>query len=61
MKQIYQALLLAAAMLVVALLARIGIVPERVAQIAPFALLALFPGAWLGSRGSCNLLARIRS
>lgn len=46
------ALLLAAAMLAIAVLAIFDVVPERVAQFAPLALLALFPSAWLG-RSRC--------
>lgn len=62
MKQVHKALLLAAAMIGIALLATIDIIPEKIAQVAPFALLALFPGAWLGSdKGSCNLFAWGRS
>lgn len=56
MTQIHKALLLAAAMIGVAVLAVFDIVPEAIAQWAPFALLALFPGVWLGKgrrAGSC--------
>lgn len=49
MQQIQKALLLAAAMIAVAVLAVIGIIPQAIAQWAPFALLAIFPGAWLGT------------
>lgn len=41
------ALMLAAAMIAIALLAIVGIVPEKLAQFAPAALLALFPSVWL--------------
>tara|TARA_B100000378_G_scaffold218558_1_gene181874 strand:- start:602 stop:787 length:186 start_codon:yes stop_codon:yes gene_type:complete len=58
MKQIHQSLLLAAAMIGVGLLAIFDIVPEKVAQFAPLALLALFPGAWLGRDRCCNILRR---
>ena len=58
MKQIHQSLLLAAAMIVVGLLAIFDIVPEKVAQFAPLALLALFPGACLGRDRCCNILRR---
>lgn len=62
MKQIHKALLLAAAMIGIALLAVVEIVPEDVAQFAPLALLALFPGAWLaGSRGSCTIVKRSKA
>ena len=53
MKQIHKALLLAAAMIGVALLAVVELVPQDVAQFAPFALLAMFPGAWL-TRNRCS-------
>lgn len=62
MKQIQQALLLAAAMIGIALLSVVDIVPEEIAQFAPFALLALFPGAWLvGNRRNCNLFKRSKA
>ena len=51
-------LLLAFAMIGIAFLAVLEIVPEEVAQFAPFLLLALFPHAWLRSERSCNLLKR---
>ena len=54
MKQIQKSLLLAAAMIAVAFLAVFEVVPEEVAQIAPFLLLALFPTAWLGAERPCN-------
>lgn len=46
------ALLLAAAMIAIAFLAVFEVIPERYAQFAPIALLALFPRVWLG-RGDC--------
>ena len=49
MAQIYKALLLAAAMIGISLLAVYNIVPEGVAQWAPFALIAIFPSVWMGS------------
>lgn len=58
MKQIYQSLMLAAAMLGIAALGAYGFVPRDVAQFAPFLLLALFPGAWLGSERACNPVKR---
>lgn len=62
MKQIQKALLLAAAMIGIAVLAVFDIVPEEIAQFAPFALLALFPGAWLGgSKDKCNLFSRSKA
>lgn len=61
MRQIHKALLLAAAMIGIAVLAVFDIVPEEVAQFAPFALLALFPGAWLRSGRSCNMLSRSKA
>lgn len=56
MKQTYQALLVAAVMIGIALLAVFDFVPVEVAQYSPFLLLALFPGAWLRDRKSCDLL-----
>ena len=56
MKQTYQALLVAASMIGIALLAVFDFVPVEVAQYSPFLLLALFPGAWLRDRKSCRLL-----
>ena len=61
MKQIHQTLLLAAAMIIVGLLAIFDIVPEKIAQFAPLALLALFSGAWLGRHRCCNILSRGKS
>ena len=58
MKQIYQALLVAAAMIGISLLAVFDFVPVEAAQYSPFLLLALFPGAWLRDRQSCRLLKR---
>lgn len=53
MKPISKSLLLAAAMIGVALLSIAGIIPEAFAQWAPLALLAAFPGAWLGKSRRC--------
>ncbi len=61
MKNRYLPLLVAAAMIGIALLAVADIVPLEAAQFAPFALLALFPEAWLRRDCSCRLLARSRS
>lgn len=61
MKDLHPPLLLAAAMIGIALLAVADIVSQEAAQFAPFALLALFPGAWLRRDRSCRLLARSRS
>lgn len=61
MKNLYPPLLLAAAMIGIALLSVAEIVPQEAAQFAPFALLALFPGAWLRRDRSCELLTRSRS
>lgn len=58
MTQIQKALLLAAAMIGIALMSAAEIVPQDIARIAPFALLALFPGAWLGTNRSCNMFSR---
>lgn len=52
MTKTMKALLLAAAMIITAALAKVGGAPEPIADIAPLALLALFPAAWLG-RGAC--------
>jgi len=54
MTQIQKALLLASAMIGVGLLSAFGFVPEEFAQWAPFALLALFPSAWMGKGRSCG-------
>lgn len=57
MTQIQKAVLLAAAMIGAALLAVAGIVPEEIAQWAPlamFAMLAIFPSAWLGKTPNCG-------
>jgi len=54
MTQIQKALLLASAMIGVGLLSVFGFVPEEFAQWAPFALLALFPSAWMGKGRSCG-------
>ena len=48
------ALLLAAAMIGIALLAIVDVVPEETAQFAPLALLAIFPQAWLGRSRVCG-------
>ena len=46
----------------IALLSVVDIVPEEIAQFAPFALLALFPGAWLvGNRRNCNPFKRSKA
>lgn len=54
MRQIQKALLLASAMLGLASLAVLEIVPEWMGQFGPVALLALFPGAWLGRGRACG-------
>lgn len=61
MKQIHLSLLVAAAMIGVAVLSVYEIVPQEVAQFSPFLLLALFPGAWLGSDRSCSLLKKSKA
>lgn len=53
MSQIVQALLLAIAILGTAALSVAGLLPTGIADWAPLALLALFPGAWLGKGRSC--------
>lgn len=55
MTQIQKALILASAMLGLASLAVLEIVPEWVGQFGPIALLALFPGAWIGHGRGCGL------
>lgn len=57
MTQTQKALLLAAAMIGIALLAVFDIVPEEVAQFAPFLLLALFPSVWLRRGRSCSAVS----
>ena len=51
------ALLLAAAMIGIALLAMVDVVPEETAQFAPLALLAIFPQVWLGRSRVCGRAA----
>ncbi len=58
MKQFVAPLLLASAMIGIALLAVLDIVPETLAQFAPVALLALFPSVWMGRAGCCNFAKR---
>ena len=53
MTQVKKALLLASVMIAIALLAVFEIVPDAAAQWAPLALLAIFPGAWLGKNRQC--------
>lgn len=57
MPQVQKALLLAAAMIGVALLAVFDIIPQAFAQWAPSALLAIFPGVWLGRDRACGKCA----
>lgn len=52
MKPYRSAILLAVAMIGIAFLAVLDVVPQEVAQFAPMALLAIFPRVWLG-RGRC--------
>lgn len=54
MPQIQKALLLAAAMIGIAVLAVLDIVPQEWAQYAPIALIALFPSAWMGKNRGCG-------
>lgn len=44
---------LAAAILIIAAAAAVGLVSQGIAQIASFALLAMFPGAWLNRHRAC--------
>lgn len=53
MTQVKQALLLATVMIAIGLLAIFDVVPVAFAQWAPLALLAIFPGAWLGKNRRC--------
>lgn len=53
MTQIQKALMLAAAMIAIAVLAVFGIIPEKIAQFAPMALIALFPSVWMGKGRNC--------
>ncbi len=48
MSRIQKSILLACAMIAIALLAVLGIVPEKFAQFAPIALVALFPSVVFG-------------
>lgn len=48
-----QPLALGALLITIALLAIFGIIPEKTAQFAPLALLALVPRVWLGTRQCC--------
>ena len=58
MTQTQKALALAAAMISIGVLAVFDIIPEKYAQFAPLALIALFPGVWMGRKGSCNFFKR---
>ena len=58
MSRIQKALLLAAGMFAIAALAVFDIITEKYAQFAPLALIALFPGVWMGGKGSCNCFKR---
>ena len=53
MRKLIPALLLAAAMIGIAVLAVFDIIPEKYAQFAPLALIALFPGVWMGRNRTC--------
>ena len=53
MRNLIPALLLAAAMIGISLLAVFDFIPERYAQFAPLALIALFPGVWMGRNRKC--------
>lgn len=55
MKQIHKALLLASAMIFIALLAVLDIIPQAYAQYAPLALIALVPSAWMGTDRRCRM------
>ena len=65
MARLHKSLMLASAMIGIALLAVFDILPDKIAQLAPLALLALFPSAWLGkgkgcSARSCKMFAEVR-
>ncbi|QKG70800.1 hypothetical protein [Erythrobacter mangrovi] len=48
-----KAVALAALMIGIAVLAVFEIIPEQFAQFGPMALLAMFPGIWLGRSSRC--------
>lgn len=54
MKSYLPAICLALAIMGIALLAMLDVIPQQAAQLAPVALLALFPGVWLKSRGCAS-------
>ena len=58
MKQYRAPLLLAFAMIGIAFLSVLEIVPEEFAQFSPFLLLALFPAVWLRRDRACNPMKR---
>lgn len=58
MSQFHKALLLAAAMIGIAVLAILDIIPQEWAQYAPVALVSLFPSVWMGKQSRCSLKGR---
>ena len=61
MTQTKLAILLATAMIAIALLSVVDILPEEAAQYAPFLLLVMFPNAWLRGDTACRFLTRSKS
>ena len=55
MKSLLPPILLALSMLGVALLGNAGVLPAKVAQLAPFLLLAFFAPVWLRDDRPCKL------
>ena len=56
MKSLLPPILLALSMLGVALLGNAGVLPGKVAQLAPFLLLAFFAPVWLRDDRPCRFL-----
>ena len=55
MRSLLPSVLLALSMLGVALLGNAGVLPDKVAQLVPFLLLALFAPVWLRDDRACKL------
>ena len=58
MTRTQKALALAAAMISIGVLAVFDVIPEKYAQFAPLALIALFPGVWMRRGHSRNCFKR---
>nr|WP_161593719.1 hypothetical protein [Parerythrobacter lutipelagi] len=54
MTTIQRSLILAAAMILVALAAVVGVLPETAAQYSPLAMMVFLPWALRGERSSCG-------